>query len=207
MTKNIISYIAIFLFTLNVAVAKKNVVVFEDNIAAQKLVQGASTLGNFTAYSLKGDGVQENNKKWVKAWGVWKCKDATDQRAKCLNFVCNRVQNDDWLVTNAIDLNGVQKPSLVLDYYSRYGSDKANDFKVMISTDFNGDVESATWKSLPFTVFHQMQKAESQKISLKKYAGKKVFIAFHVSATDNKNELKNMTRNYFITKVQVEGKK
>ncbi|QZE14653.1 choice-of-anchor J domain-containing protein [Halosquirtibacter laminarini] len=207
MAKNIFIYTAIFFLSLNVVFAKKNTVVFDGKIASEKLVRGTSELSQFTTYSLMADGQQESNKKWLKVWGVWNANDASNQRARCLNFVCNRVQNDDWLVTNSIDLTNVTKPFLLLDYYSRYGSDKANKFEILISIDFAGDVSAATWTSLPFTVFNKLSHAEPQKISIKKYQGKKVHIAFHVSATENKNELKNMTRNYFVTKVQVVGKK
>lgn len=205
--KNILLYVTIFLFSINFASAKKKVVVFEDNISTLKIVEGECHLGNFTAYSLKGDGSQEPNKKWLKAWGVWNCNDVLDSRSKCYNFVCARTHNDDWLVSNEIDLDGVLKPSLDLDYYSRYGTDNANNFEILVSTDFKGDVTTAKWTKLPFTVYHKLKKSESQSISLKKFTGKKVVIAFHVFGSDKENELKNMTRNYFISKVQVAGKK
>jgi chondroitin-sulfate-ABC endolyase/exolyase len=59
--------------------------------------------------------------------------------------------NEDWLVSTEIDLNSVQPIKLSFDMIYRYGTDAANILTLWISTNYTGNVTTATWTQLNFT--------------------------------------------------------
>ena len=66
---------------------------------------------------------------------------------------------ESWVVTPAIRLKNSKKPALQFDQAINYGPDtfeaRAEQMSVRVSTDYAGDVETATWKELPWNVFNE----------------------------------------------------
>jgi hypothetical protein len=116
-------------------------------------------------------------------------------------MVPNKLENDDWLISEEIDLNNCKKPVLNIEAYSKYGTDTGNDLKVLISTNYKGDVESANWKELYLESIHKQNQAQFRRIGLKKYIGKKIVVAFR--SIHKGKSLKNLTRTTFLSKVTV----
>ena len=66
---------------------------------------------------------------------------------------------ESWVVTPAIRLKNSKKPALQFDQAINYGPDtfeaRAEQMSVLVSTDYAGDVTTATWKVLPWNVFNE----------------------------------------------------
>jgi hypothetical protein len=184
---------------------KGKVTVFADGWQKLKPVEGEHQIGNFTCISLKGEPKQAANKKWTSAWGNWTVNGTDGAAKRGVIMVPGKVVNDDWLVSEEIDLENCKKPLLQIDGYSKYGTDKGNDLKVLISEDYNGDVEAAHWDELWMESFHKENQAVEREISLKKYQGRKVVIAFR--SIHSGTSLKNLTRTTFLSKVEVKAVK
>ena len=110
---------------------------------------------------------------------------------------------ESWLVSPAIDFTNEKEAYISFDYVIRYTqSGKVADFnQVLVSTDYNGDVATATWKAVNYNP--QENTADwtfrnSGKIALPaELMGKaNVTIAFKYTSTDTKAgtwEVKNVT--------------
>ncbi|QZT36761.1 DUF5017 domain-containing protein [Halosquirtibacter xylanolyticus] len=207
--KNIYNSIITLLLILIVtpSFAKKETILFTDGFDTAKRRVDQHNIGNFKQYDLDQNEKQQPNMKWLQSWGIWSCTGSDGERTNCLLFVPNKQRNDDWVVSSEIVLSGVKKAYMELDYCSNWGVDSVNEFYVLISTDFKGDVKSATWKELPYTSFHKLSETKSQYISLKKYVGKSVHIAFRAKTDGKDSNIMHMTRNYFISRVKVAAKK
>lgn len=179
----------------------KKLVLFEDGWQELKPVEGESQTGNFTAVSLKGEPVQAANKKWNAGWGNWSVTGVDGESKRGVIMVPNRMENDDWLVSSEIDLGNFKKAELLVEAYSKYGTDSVNELKVLVSADYQGDVETAQWEELWMENIHKQNQAVERKLSLKKYAGKKIVIAFR--SLQSGKSVKNMTRTTFLSKVNV----
>ncbi|MDC1106474.1 choice-of-anchor J domain-containing protein [Prolixibacteraceae bacterium] len=187
--------------------AKKETVLFTDGFKDARRRKNQHNIGNFICFDMDLNEKQQPNMKWLQSWGIWTCIGSDQERSNCLLFVPNRQRNDDWAISSEIDLTGISKPYMEFDYCSRWGIDSVNEFYVLISIDFTGDVQSATWKELPFTTFHKLFETKRQYVSLKKYVGKKVHIAFRVKTDGKDAKMVHMTRNYFISNVKIAAKK
>ena len=66
---------------------------------------------------------------------------------------------ESWVVTPAIRLKNSKKPALQFDQAINYGPDtfeaRAEQMSVRVSTDYAGDVTTATWTVLPWNVFNE----------------------------------------------------
>jgi hypothetical protein len=180
---------------------KGDVVIFEDGWQEQKPVAGETQTGNFTAISLKGEPVQADNKKWTNGWGNWSVNDIDGSSKRGVVMVPDKQVNDDWLVSEIIGLDNCKKAELLIEAYSKYGTDTANELKVLISENYEGDVETAQWDELWMESILKQDQAVERVISLKKYMGKSIVIAFR--SIHSGNSLKNLTRTCFLSKVKV----
>jgi len=174
---------------------------FEDGWQSLKPLEGENQTGNFTAISLIGEPVQAANKKWTCAWGNWSVNGTDGEVKRGLVMVPDKQENDDWLVSTQIDLDACKKAVLNIEGYSKYGTDAGNDFKILISVDYKGDVEAANWDEMWLESFHKQNQAQVREISLKKYRGQKVVVAFR--SIHKGKSLKNLTRTTFLSKVSV----
>jgi hypothetical protein len=97
--------------------------------------------------------------------------------------------NEDWLVSPAISLNGFSSPNMQLSQAINYLHDQWDQISVLISTDYSGDVTTATWS--PVTINTKPTGSDwnfvtSEKVDLSAYSGKTIHIAFkYVSDTNN----------------------
>ncbi|PXY01700.1 hypothetical protein DF185_09535 [Marinifilum breve] len=179
----------------------KKVVLFEDGWQELKPVEGESQTGNFSPVSLQGEPEQADNKKWNAGWGNWSVTGVDGESKRGVIMVPNRMENDDYLVSTEIELKNCKKAELLVEAYSKYGTDNVNELKVLISANYNGDVETAQWDELWMESIHKQKQAVERKISLKKYLGKNVVIAFR--SVQSGKSVKNMTRTTFLSKVNV----
>ena len=105
---------------------------------------------------------------------------------------------ESWLVSSEIDLSEAQNPVLNFDFAFNYlNGNNASDFmKVKVSTDYAGDVKTATWIDLTYdgSRFNRWDFI-TQSIDLAQYAGKKITLAFAYKSTDQcapAAEIKNL---------------
>lgn len=182
---------------------KGKVVVFSDGWQNLRPAEGEFQTGNFTAISVLGEPKQQDNKKWTGAWGNWTVSGTDGSSKRGVIMVPAKAQNEDWLISSEIDLEGCKKPVLSIEGYSKYGTDNGNELKVMISENYQGDVESANWEEMWMESFHKQNQSVTREINLKKYQGKKVVIAF--CSSHKGKSLKNLTRTTFISSVQVKA--
>jgi len=185
--------------------SKGKTVLFEDGWQELKPLEGENQTGNFTCISLEGEPEQFVNKKWMSSWGNWTVNGIVGESKRGVIMVPNKLENDDWLISKEIDLNACKKPVLNIEAYSKYGTDSGNDLKVLISTNYNGDIESANWDELYLESIHKQNQAVGRRIILKKYVGEKVVVAFR--SIHKGKSLKNLTRTTFISKVTVSAVK
>ena len=144
--------------------------VFDEEFASD------GTLGNFTTQNVTG----------TQTWS------ATSYGAKMSGHVSSsntNYDNEDWLVSPAIDLSGFTSPSFQVSQTINYWDKTVypDHIQILVSTDYAGDVTTATWT--PLTV-NQMPsgsswtEVQSEKVDLSAYDGKKIYIAFkYVSNT------------------------
>jgi len=185
---------------------KGKTILFEDGWENLKPIEGEKQTGNFTSFSLLGEPKQRPNKKWTCTWANWGMLGTDGHVTRGVVMVANRQVNDDWLISEEIDLNDCKKPVLDIEGYSKYGTEKSNSLKVLISTNFSGGVKSANWDELPLESFHKNKNAPNKQaqirhIDLKKYVGKKVFIAFR--SIHKSENLRNLSRITSLAKVEV----
>ncbi len=93
-------------------------------------------------------------------------------------------ENDDWLISPALDLDSYDNEVLV--FYNAVGFD-GPALQLKISTDYDGggDPYSATWMEETFTLATgYFEWTESGAIDLSGYAGSEVYVAFHFTSSD-----------------------
>jgi hypothetical protein len=131
-----------------------------------------NSLGNFTATSITGD------QSWY----------ATSYGAKMSGYSGGKQANEDWLVSPAIDLTGFSSPSFQVSQVVNYWNSTLypDHIQILVSTDYSGDVTTATWTALnvtPMPTGSSWTEIMSDKIDLSAYAGKKIYIAFKYTST------------------------
>lgn len=105
---------------------------------------------------------------------------------------------ESWLVSSEIDLSEAQNPVLNFDFaFNFLNENKAEDFmQVKASTDYAGDVKTATWTDLTYdgSKFNGWN-FTAQSVDLKQFEGKKITLAFAYKSTDQcapTAEIKNL---------------
>ncbi len=101
----------------------------------------ATSLGNFTTQSLKGD------QGWT--WTTY----SGQSYAKMTGFVSNvNNENDDWLISPPMDFSDVTKANLVFEHAHKYGANPATDLTLMVSDSYTGGaIDTTKWVSIDFT--------------------------------------------------------
>ncbi len=151
-----------------------------DNVADEVVWQENfnGSLGTFTAFDLLGD------QEWTSA------SYGDDEYAKMSGFSGSAQDNEDWLVSGAIDLTGESEIYLNFRNAANYVGGQWDQLTVLISTDFDGsDVAGATWDQLSgYTqpAGNNWVFVESGKIDISSYAGQTIYVAFrYLSTTSN----------------------
>ncbi len=132
-----------------------------------------ATLGKFTPFSITGD----------QAW-VWSSF-SPDQFAKMSGRASSvNYDNEDWLISESIDLTDVPDASLNLRQTINFVGTYWDQTKVLVSTNWNGTkdgISTATWITLEGYTLPAGTNyifVESGKIDLSSYKDKTISIAF-----------------------------
>jgi ribulose bisphosphate carboxylase small subunit len=150
----------------------------------------ASGLGQFKAKSISGDQVwAENSNGYAMMSGY----------VSPANFA-----NEDWLISPEIDLSKVTTANMSFDHCTRYFANVTNEATVWVSENYVNDSSptTATWTQIltnPFSDPGSWTFGSSGQISLTKYAGKKITIAFKYISTATKAGTWEM-KNFLISK-------
>jgi len=182
---------------------KKRTVLFEDGWQRLKPVKDKKNTGNFKSLSLLGKSVQRSNLKWTGAWCNWTLNGTDGIRKRGVVMIANKQENDDWLISNKIDLRDCKKPVLDFEGYSKYGNLNDNQLTVLITVNYTGSIESTEWDELNFESFHKFKYSRARRIDLKKYVGENVVIAFRSKHTSKL--LKRLARVTCLSKVEVKA--
>lgn len=125
-------------------------------------------------------------------------------------------QNNDWLISDEIDLSGATSPVLSFDMFYNYGVDNTNTLAVYVCTGGyestpapqGNDVKAVPageWVVLKKSIFANEPKvAENVTLSLAEYAGGKIRIALR--ATNRLKQNINNSRLYNISNLEVKEK-
>ena len=105
---------------------------------------------------------------------------------------------ESWLVSSEIDLSEAQNPVLNFDFAFNFlnGNNAADFLQVKVSTDYTGDVKTATWTDLAYdgSRFNRWDFI-AQTVDMSQFAGQKVTLAFAYKSTDQcapTAEIKNL---------------
>lgn len=88
--------------------------------------------------------------------------------------------NEDWLVSPAIDLTTQVNPSFQVTQVLRY-TNASDYYNVLVSTDYTGDVTTATWDTIDVTPVPDgtsWTAVTSDDFDLSAYQGQTIYIAF-----------------------------
>lgn len=105
---------------------------------------------------------------------------------------------ESWVVTPGIKLKNSKQPALNFDQAVNYGPDDENrgeEMSVWVSTDYAGDVTTATWTRLPWNTFNAETSVgfpdtnswtfyNSGEMSLAEWNGKTIYIGFRYKAEE-----------------------
>ena len=114
---------------------------------------------------------------------------------KASAYVGQAYETESWLVSPAIDLSNVSTATLTFEQAVNYASPNGALF-MMISTDYNGDVTTATWTELNLSAWPAGSNWSfvSSTADLSQYAGQNVTIAFKYTSSTSASatwEVKN----------------
>lgn len=134
---------------------------------------------------------------------VWKTSNqgtGSNYYAVMNGFANGSNENEDWLISKEIDLNGYSQINLTFDSDVRYNG---TVLKAFVTDNYSGDPTTTTWTQLSAT-FDTNSGAfgfvSSGNVSLNGFAGKKVRIAFkYVSTTSASN-------TWEIDNIKIKGK-
>ena len=138
--------------------------------------------GGFTIYDVERDASLSYIWQNTSQYG-WKCSGYNGSTKK-------NTKSESWIVSPTINLTNAENPELVFDEAMKFlGSDSkiSDNVKVMVSTNFEGDVKAAKWEVLDVqngTQGNSWDFITITPISLVKYIGKPVHIAFQYLSTE-----------------------
>jgi hypothetical protein len=135
-----------------------------------------SDLGNFTTYSVTG------SQTW--AWSSY----SGEGYAKISGYSSGNKENEDWVVSPALDLTGYLSVILSVNQTAKYVNSNWNQLVVALSTDFDGssNYSTATWTALTIPTLPSGSDytfVESGNIDLSAYIGQTIYIGFHYYST------------------------
>ena len=149
--------------------------------------------GGFTIYDIERDASLSYIWQNTSQYG-WKCSGYNGSTKK-------NTKSESWIVSPTINLTNAENPELVFDEAMKFlGSDSkiSDNVKVMVSTNFEGNVKAAKWDELEVkngTKGNSWDFITITPISLVKYIGKPVHIAFQYLSTETEAttyEVKNL---------------
>ncbi len=147
----------------------------ENIVFMEGFTEEANGLGQFTAVSLQG----------AQEWG-W--DQYGDGNAKMSGYDGGAVENEDWLISPAIDLSDYDEVYLEMSQAINYLNAQWDQINMFISTDYDGsDVAGATWES--FTVPNMPTGSswdfvESGQVDISEYGGQTIYIGFQYLSTE-----------------------
>ncbi|MCQ2313431.1 MAG: choice-of-anchor J domain-containing protein [Paludibacteraceae bacterium] len=80
---------------------------------------------------------------------VWKYDASYGMKASAYYQSTNN-PSEAWLVSPSIRLKKAKNPALIFDMTQKYAGNFAEECKVFVSTDYEGDVTTCTWTQLPY---------------------------------------------------------
>ncbi len=134
--------------------------------------------GNWTTISVVGSQMWDRD----NTWGV-----GDTPCASMTGYEGAPFENDDWLISPALDLDGYSNEVLVFQNALGY---TGPDLQLKISTDYDGggDPYSATWATETFTISAGFfEWTESGNIDLSGYDGSAVYVAFQFTSTSSES--------------------
>lgn len=171
------------------------------------LYNGSYSYGSYPAsfYTYLEDAMKEESKLFTikdvtlpeGSTYVWKHDDYGYYKASAYVGGKN-LPAESWFVSSVIDLSETSNPMLKLDFaFNFLNGNKAEDFmQIKASTDYTGDVKTATWTDLTYdgSKFNGWNFI-AQSVDLKQFEGKKITLAFAYKSTDQcapTAEIKNL---------------
>ncbi|MEZ5069488.1 MAG: choice-of-anchor J domain-containing protein [Bacteroidales bacterium] len=135
-------------------------------------------LGVFTATSVVG----------AQEWAASSYGD--DAYAKISGYSGGAQDNEDWLISSAISIDGIDQPALHVTQAAKYLNDQWDQITVLVSTDYDGsDIAGATWDEQTFTTLPSGSDyvfVASEGADLSGYAGQDIYVALkYLSTTAN----------------------
>lgn len=131
----------------------------------------AGTLLDFDAVSVVGDQV------WVETSGYG---------AKMTGYASGAKPNEDWLISQEINLISQTNISFQVNQALNYASGQLNLVNILVSANYTGDVATATWDTVNLTTKPAGTNwtfITSEDYDFSAYEGKKIHIAFKYEST------------------------
>lgn len=155
---------------------------------------GALLYEDFEGIGTTGNGANINLPDWtnVNITGGSERYEAREfdnnKFAQITAFSSGEAVLEAWLVTPTVDLTDTANPKL--SFTSKDGFNNGEALKVFISTNFNGDVETATWTELDATIASGTSSGyapnfiASGNIDLSAYTGQSIAVGFQYIGSD-----------------------
>ncbi|MBN2639467.1 MAG: choice-of-anchor J domain-containing protein, partial [Bacteroidales bacterium] len=138
-------------------------------------------LVNFDSVSIVGD------QKWYGS--SYTSTSGTDYFAKISGYSGGAQDNEDWLISPAINLNGYIDAKLEVSQAAKYLNDEWDQIQVLISSDYSGDVTTANWTQVTIDTLPSGSDytfVSSGKVDISAYNGMTIHVAFkYLSTTTN----------------------
>lgn len=135
---------------------------------------------------------------------VWKYDASYGMKASAYYQSTNN-PSEAWLVSPAIRLKKAKQPALIFDMTQKYAGNFAEECKVFVSTDYEGDVTACTWTQLPYLTNEDgslnvpdgssWNFQSSGEMPLTNYIDKTIWIGFRYTSNESHSatwEVKNL---------------
>lgn len=131
------------------------------------------TLLDFDAISVVGD-----DQVWVET---------ESYGAKMTGFVWpDAIENEDWLVSQEIDLTSQTNVTFQVNQAINYANGELDLMNILVSTDYTGDVSTATWTTIELTTApagSSWSFVESEEYDFSAFEGETIHIALKYEST------------------------